>query len=200
MAWYDEHFDRLLSTRDDDGKLVSTIRDLKRSLDAVAAALGVADTPLQEAWLCARDERLEQLHLFARQLARRAGATERQSELDWILNGGRTAFDNAVAVLRRLMEIRARLHALRSACEVLAPLVRVRFLKAHMNFKAPARAVIPSMVALDAVAVTDIERDLASTVGHLDRALATLHAAIEAVTGLLDSQPRPRGTTGGDVR
>ena len=192
MAWYDALFDRLL-TRSPDTTFVCAIQDLKQSLDGIHVTIGTIDTPLGDGWLSASDDRIEQLHLLARKLASSLGVTDRKSEIDWILYSRCSGLDGAdtAEALLRLIAIREQLHRLGVACETLSPLVRVQFLKAHANLRVPARAVMPSTVALDVVAVTDIETDLASTVGHLERTISKLRPAIDAVASLRESPHRP---------
>src|SRR5262249_56088850 len=85
------------------------------------------------------------------------------------------------------------------AWEGVAPLVRGELLKAHANLKVPARAVMPSTVALDVVAVSDIETDLASAVGHLERTISKLGLAIDTVASLRESPPRAGAPSSGDA-
>jgi hypothetical protein len=200
MAWYDTLFDRLL-THSPDATFVSAIDDLKQGLDGIHSTIGTIDTPLGDGWLSASDDRIEQLHLLARKLAGSLGATDRKSEIDWILYSCCSGLDGADTgeALLRLIAIREQLHRLGVACETLSPLVRDQFLKTHTNLKVPARAVMPSTVALDVVAVTDIETDLASAVGHLERTLSKLRPAIDAVASLRESPHRPCATPGGDT-
>ena len=200
MAWYDALFDRLLADSHPDAAFVSAIADLKQGLDGVHGAIGTINTPLGDGWLSASDDRIEQLHLLARKLASSLGVTGRKSEIDWILYSS-SGLDEADAAesLCRLIAIREQLHRLAAACEALSPLVRNQFLKGHTNLKVPARAVMPSTVALDVVAVTDIETDLASAVGHLERTLSKLRPAIGAVASRRESPHRPCATPGGDA-
>lgn len=192
MAWYDTLLDPLLALKSPDSKFIAALKDLKKAVDGTAKAVGLADTALREGWLAAADEDLEKMHVFARKLASFAGATERKSENDWIEQSGCNAFAGAdtARALDRLLEARTHLRSLRAACDVLKPLVRIQFLKAHMNVKALARAVMPSMVALDAIAVDETETDVAAAVWNLDRALPKLQRAIDAVTDLRDAQHR----------
>src|SRR5262249_444870 len=159
------------------------IEGLKQGLDGIQGTIGTTDTPLGDGWLSASDDRIEQLHQLARKLAGSVGVADRKSEIDWILYSrscGREESATAQA-LCRLLPIREQLHLLQHACEMLSPLVRAHFLKAHANLRVPARAVVQSTEALDVVAVTDIETDLASTVGHLERTISKLRPAIDAV-------------------
>jgi len=201
MAWYDAFFDRLLTHGAHEATFRSAMDDLKRALDGVHGTIGTIDTPLGDGWLSASDERIEQLHRLARKLAGSVGATDRRSEIDWILYsrpGGRDGAGTPEPRCR-LLVIREQLHRLQHSCEALSPLVRVQFLKAHANLKVPARAVLPSTVALDVVAVTDIETDLASAVGHLDRTIAKLRLAIDAVRSLRKSPDRTGAPPSGDA-
>lgn len=201
MAWYDLFFDQLTTHGAHEAAFGSALGDLKRALDGVHGTIGTTDTPLGDGWLAASDDRIEHLHRLARKLAGSVGAADRRSEIDWILccrSGGRDGADTP-APLRRLLVIREHLHRLRDACEALSPLVRVQLLKAHANLKVPARAVMPSTVALDVVAVTDIETDLVSAVGHLDRTIWTLGLAIDAVASLRESPPRAGSPSSSDA-
>src|SRR5262249_50741257 len=159
------------------------IEDLKQGLDGIHRTIGTIDAPLGNGWLSASDDRIEQLHLLARKLAGCFCTTERKSVVDWVLYSrscGREESDTAEA-LCRLLALREQLNLLQHACEVLSPLVRPRFLKAHMSLRMPARAVMESTEALDVVAVTDIETDFASAIEHLERTISKLRPAIDAV-------------------
>ena len=201
MAWYDVFFDRLNTHGAHEATFRSAMDDLKRALDGVHGTIGAIDTPLGNGWLSASDERIEQLHLLARKLAASVGVTDRESEIDWILysrSRGRDEPESAEAP-GHLVAIREQLHRLQHACETLSPLVRARFLKAHANLKVPMRAVMESTEALDVVAVTDIEADLASAVGHLERTISKLRLAIEAVASLRESPHRTCAPPSGDT-
>ena len=84
MAWYDRLLDALLSIKGADSKFISGLKDLKKAVDGTAKALDVSDRALQDGWLSASDEDLEQMHVFAAKLASFAGRVERKSENDWI--------------------------------------------------------------------------------------------------------------------
>jgi hypothetical protein len=53
--------------------------------------------------------------------------------------------------------------------------------------------------ALDVVAVTDIETDLASAIEHLARTISKLRPAIDVVASLCESPPRTYATPSGDA-
>jgi hypothetical protein len=201
MAWYDAFFDRLLTHIHRDSTFGSAIEDLKRGLEAVHATLGTIDTPLQDEWPSASDDGVEQLHMLARKLVGSLGAAARKSEIDWILYSRCCGFDeaNTTEALCRLLAIREQLHLLQHACEMLSPLVRVQFLKSHANLKGPTCALMPSTEAVDVVAVTDIETDLATTIEHLERTISKLRPAIDAVASIPESPHRPCTTPGSDA-
>jgi len=183
MAWYDPLLDRLLSLTDADSGFVSAIQHLKTAIDGAGGSICLTDVALRRGWLSARDPDLERLHALAYKLASCADATGRKTQLDWVLESGFRTVDrtNTPEALRHLLAARTHLDSLQRACGALTSVVRRQFLKAHMTFTAPARAVIPSMVALDAVAVTDTEADLAAIVRHCDQALQALQGAIDTV-------------------
>ena len=183
MAWYDPLLDRLLSLTDADSGFVSAIQHLKTALEGGGESVGLTDVPLRQGWLSARDPALEQLHVLVNKLAGSVLATGRKTELDWIAESGGEVRDQAgtAEALRRLLAVRTQLDSSQRACQALMPVVRIQFLRGHTSLRTPARAVIPSMVALDAVAVTDTEADLASIVRHCDQALQALQRAIDTV-------------------
>jgi hypothetical protein len=199
MAWYDAFFDRLLTSSHPDTAFVSAIEGLRQGFHGIQGTIGITEIPVGNGWLSASDDRIEQLHLLARKLAGFVGATDRKSKSDWILYSRSRGLDepDTSGAVCRLLTIREQLHRLQHACETLSPLVRVHFLKTHTNLKVPARAVMPSTVALDVVAVSDIETDLASVVGNLERTISKLRLAIDGVASLRESPHGPRVTPSG---
>ena len=105
---------------------------------------------------------------------------ELEGEAGWIGNTG--SGTGSCGDLPRPLQTRTRLRALRGACDTLAPLIRVQFLKPHAGTTPGERASALTIVALDALSITNAETQLAAVVTHLDRVLTTLQRAIYLAT------------------
>ena len=105
---------------------------------------------------------------------------ELEGEAGWIGNTG--SGTGSCGDLPRPLQTRTRLRALRDACDTLAPLIRVQFLKPHAGTTPGERASALTIVALDALSITNAETQLAAVVTHLDRVLTTLQRAIYLAT------------------
>lgn len=190
MAGWSTWIDRLLSIKGANNEFIKALGSLKKGVDQSAKALAIADHSIGTGHLEASDEDIEAMHRLALALANHAASLARRTEDDWMIESGCNAFSlhDTAESLRRLLEQRGQITARRDTCDVLRTLVRVQFLKTHMNLKGLAKAWIPSLVALDAIAVRESETDLAAAVANFDVALRKLQRAIDAVSNLRDGQ------------
>lgn len=186
MTWYELLLEPVLSIEGADHSFICALENLRKAGDGLARALGVTASASEDWWPHARGDDLGRVQAFTRTLARFTRTMEPEREARWIGDTG--SGTGSCGYLPRLLQIRTRLRAFRGACDTLAPLIRVQFLKPYAGTTPGERASALTIVALDALSIADAETQLAAAVMRLDRVLTTLQRAIYLATQQQDSR------------
>jgi hypothetical protein len=131
-----------------DRSCICALENLQKTVDDLSGALGVTGGASEDWWPHARGDDLGWVQGFTRTLARFTRTMELEGEAGWIGNTG--SGTGSCGDLPRPLQTRTRLRALRGACDTLAPLIRVQFLKPHAGTTPGERAIALTIVALDA--------------------------------------------------
>lgn len=186
MAWYESLLEPVLSIKSADRRFICALEHLKRAIGGLARARGVTGCASGARWPHARNDHLGRVQAFTHTLALFTHTMALEGETGWIGDTGREA--GPCGDLPRLLQLRTRLRALRSACRTLAPLIRIQFLRPLAGSTPRERASAPRTVAFDALSVADAETQLAAAVTHLDRVLTALQRAIYLATHQQDAR------------